>query len=185
MAALAIVATVAGAAMSAYGSYESGQAQRNQALYQSAVATNNQTIANQYAQTEIQRGQVLEQEKREQTAQMISSERATIGANGLDINTGSPLRLQESVAKLGELDAQTIRNNALRSAYGYQVQGMNFGAEAGLFDAEAANAARAGNLGMWSNIMAGASGTAFRWNVMAQEGSLPPFKKFASSIFSG
>lgn len=175
MAYVALIAAVAGAAVSAYSAHEQGVAQQNQANYQAAVARNNQTIANQYAQVEIQRGQVLEEQKREETAQRIGAVRAAAGANGLDVNTGSPLRLQEDTAKLGELDALTIRNNSQRAAYGYQVQGMNFGAQAGLLDSEASNAARAGNLGMWSSIMGGASSVGNKWAQFQNSGAIGPF----------
>lgn len=158
-----LAASAAGAGVSAYGAYEQGQAQRQQALYQAGVAQQNQAIANQYATSEIEKGNVLEQEKRDQTAQMISKERAGFGASGLDVNTGSPLRLQESTAVVGELDAQTIRNNAQRAAYGYEVQGMNFGANAGLLDMEASNASRFGALGALSSIIGGASSVGDKW----------------------
>lgn len=165
-----LLATAIGAGVSAYGAKQQGIAESNQANYQAAVARNNQIVANQYATTELQRGQVLEGEKREQTAQTISNIRAAVGASGLDVASGSALRLQSDTAKVGELDAQTIRNNSQRAAYGYQVQGMNYGATAGLEDAEARNAARSGNLGMWSSIIGGASTVANRWANFANAG---------------
>lgn len=158
-----MASAAAGTAVSAYSSYEQGKAQQQQALYQSAVALNNQKIAQQYATAELQKGDVQEQEKRQQTAQAISAERAAVGANGLDVNTGSPLRLQADTAAVGELDAQTIRNNAQRAAYGYEVQGMNFAANAGLEESAAANAARFGALGAFSSIIGGATTVSNRW----------------------
>lgn len=160
---VALIAAVAGTAVSAYGAYESGQSQQAAGRYQAAVAQNNKIIADQYAQAEIQKGQALEQQKRQETAQREGAVRAGAAASGLDLDSGSPLRLQEDTAKLGELDAQTIRYNANAAAYGYKVQGLNFAAQAQADEMGAENAARAGNLGMWSSIMGGASSVAGKW----------------------
>lgn len=165
-----LVAGVAGAGVSAYSAHEAGVASQQQALYQAQVARNNQQIANQYATVELQKGAVLEQEKRQQTAQQESKIRAGVGASGLDVSTGSPLRLQSDTALLGEQDAQTIRNNSQRAAYGYQVQGLNYAGTAGLEDMAASNAARTGALGEWSSIIGGASTVSSRWAGFSNQG---------------
>jgi hypothetical protein len=165
MAYVALVASAVGAVVGAYGSYESAQSQKSAMQYQAAVAKNDQTIANQYAQAEIQKGQVLEQEKRQETAQRESMVRAAAGGAGLDPNASgsSPLRLQSDTAMLGEQDALTIRNNAQRAAYGYQVQGLNYASQAQLDEMGASSAARAGTLGIWSSIIGGASSVSDKW----------------------
>jgi hypothetical protein len=111
---VALVAAVVGAGVSAYSAYESGQAQQDAARYQAAVARNNQIIADQYAAAEVAKGQRLEDMKRLETAQRQGAVKAAAAANGLDVDRGSPLRLQEDTALLGEFDAQTIRSNAPR-----------------------------------------------------------------------
>lgn len=156
-------ANVAGAVMGAFGSSAQGRAASDAAAYQAAVARNNQTIAEQNAQLAEQKGRQEEAAKREQTAQMMGSLRARAAGSGVDVNSGSPLNLQEDVARLGELDALTIRNNAARSAYGYRTQGADFGAQAGLLDVQAQNARKAGNIGAFSSIIGGASGVADKW----------------------
>lgn len=160
---IAIAATAASAGVAAYGAHEQGVAAANQANYQAQVAVNNQKIASEYATSEIEKGQVLEQNKRTDTAARIGAERAAIGASGLDVNTGSALRLQVDTAAVGELDAQTIRNNSQRAAYGYEVQGMGYAANAGADDAAAQNASRFGALGAFSSIIGGASSVSNRW----------------------
>lgn len=159
----ALLLTAASAGISAYGAIEQGKANSAAASYQAQVAQNNQTIANQNAQFALQQGQQEEAAKRQQTAQTISEQRAITAASGIDPNSGSSKRIQGDTAALGELDAQTIRNNAARTAWGYQNQGMNFGAQASLLQSQSANASAAGELGAFSSIVGGAASVANKW----------------------
>jgi hypothetical protein len=165
-----LAAAAAGAAVSAVGAHQQGVAAQQQAAYQAAVARNNQVLAEQAANDATAKGRVLEQQKRQQVAQQEGMVRAVAGASGFDENSGSPLRIQESVAQVGEEDAQIIRNNAAREAYGYRTQGMNYAAQAGLDEAEGRNAATAGNLGAFSSIIGGASTVSSRWTQFNKEG---------------
>jgi hypothetical protein len=153
----------ASSAVDAYGKEKEGQANAEQAFYQSQVAANNQKIADQNAQYALAQGQQQEAAKREQTAQTISMQRATAAASGLDANTGSSLRTQGDIAGLGALDAATIKNNALRTAYGFKVQGLNFGAEAGMLQNQSKDALADGNLAAFGSIVGGASSISNKW----------------------
>lgn len=166
----ALAASVAGAAVSAYGSYQQGQAQKSAMAYQAQVAKNNQAIADQYAQLETAKGAQLEETKRLATAQQEGAIRAAAGASGLDANAGSPVRLQADTARVGEEDALTIRANAARAAYGYKVQGLNYAAQAGLDEMGAQDAARGGALGAFSSILGGASSVSDKWARFRQAG---------------
>lgn len=166
-----LVAAIAGAGVSAYSAYEQGQSQKASMAYQAQVAKNNQAIADQYAQMELAKGRQMEETKRLATAQQEGAIRAAAGASGLDPNSGSPVRLQEDTARVGEEDALTIRANAARAAYGYRVQGLNYGAQAGLDEMASADAARGGALGAFSSILGGASSTADKWARFKQSGA--------------
>lgn len=169
----AMAATAASAAVGAYSSYESGVAQRNAAMYQAAVAKNNQIYAEQYAQAATARGQRLEDAKRLETAQREGAVKAAAAANGLDVDSGSPLRLQEDTAKLGEYDALTIRDAASREAYGYRIKGSDYAAQAQLDEMRGADASRAGALGAFSSIIGGASSVSGKWVGFKQQGVSP------------
>ena len=114
--------------------------------YQAQVARNNAIISERNAQAAEEAGRTLEQNQRQKTAQIISSTRAAQAANGLDTTSGTPADVQADEAKLGELDALTIKNNAARQAYGYRVEGMSDTANAGLLEQSAANDIVAGNI---------------------------------------
>ncbi|MCW5737790.1 MAG: hypothetical protein KIS73_26960, partial [Enhydrobacter sp.] len=100
-----------------------------QQSYLAQQARQRQQLADQQARDAIQRGQVAEQKQRDLTAQRIGSQTAALAAQGTDLE-GSPTDILGDTKRAGELDALTIRNNAAREAWGYQVQGAGFGADA-------------------------------------------------------
>ncbi|NIF51403.1 hypothetical protein [Burkholderia sp. Ax-1724] len=163
LAEISLAVTAAGAAASAYGAIKQGQAASAASDYQAQVARNNQIVSNAYAKQAQSDGENQVAAKQAQTSQMIGAERAAMAANGVDLDSGSALRIQGDTAKLGDVDAMTIRNNAARQAYGYQLQGLSYSQQAGLDEASASNAKTAGYLGAFSSIVSGASSVAGKW----------------------
>ena len=160
---LSMITGGVGAVTSAIGASNTGQANSAAAQYQAAVARNNATVAENNAQYALAAGRTSEQAQRMKTAQMIGAQRASMAANGIDIGSGTPLNIQESTGQVGEMDALTIRNNAMRQAYGYRVQASDFNANAGLLDMQASNARKAGTIGAFSSIVGGAGSVADKW----------------------
>lgn len=154
---ISIASTVVAGAVSAYGAMQSSQAQSQAADYQAQVSRNNQIVANQNAQAAIQDGQAKEQQQRIQNAQKLGAIVANQGASGLDVNSGSNLLVQEDQAKVGEMDALTVRNNAQREAYGFLAQGTNYAAQAKLDQAQAGWASQSGLINAGSSIVGGAA----------------------------
>lgn len=56
-------------------------------------------------------GVEAENEQRRRAAELLSRQRAQLAATGVDIESGSPLLLQEDTETLGEADALRIRRN--------------------------------------------------------------------------
>ncbi|TAJ87281.1 MAG: hypothetical protein EPO41_23355, partial [Reyranella sp.] len=72
-------------------------------------------------------------------------------------------------AAAGELDARTIRANAAREAYGYQIQGQGYGNTAILESTRAANSTYTSNyLGAGASLLSGASTLADKWRRFQQ-----------------
>ena len=160
---IAIGAAVAGTALSAYGSYEAGQAQKGEATYQAAVARNNEQIANQNANYAEQAGRAKAEAQGLKGAATGGHLKASQAASGIEVNTGSAVDTQVSQREGAQLDTETVMSNSNLQAYGYRTQATNFEAEAGLKDTEAAQAETAGDIGAVSSLLSGASGTAFKW----------------------
>lgn len=157
----------ASTAMNAFGTVAKGAAQYESGQYNAQVARNNETIANSNASMAVMRGNVEAGISRERTAQMIGSERAGYGANGIDVNSGSAVRTQSDTARLGEMDAQTILQNAQRSSWGYQLQGSSYGAQAQLDTMQGTESAL-------SSLVGGVNNFASKWDVFKNAGLNPP-----------
>lgn len=137
MAATAAIATVGVGVLSAKG-------QRDEGKYQKAVLEQNARISEELAADAIERGKFEEGRQRLEVRQVIGSQRASMAAQGIEINDpdDSAGAVQLSTRAQGELDALLIRNNAAREAWGYKVQATDQMAQAKLTDIASKNRAR-------------------------------------------
>lgn len=85
----------------------------------------NSKSANIAAEQTRQIGNIEEERYLKRVRQLIGTQRATAAAQGLDPNEGSALDLQAETAGLGAQDALQIRMNAMRQAWGLNVEGVN------------------------------------------------------------
>lgn len=149
-----------GMIFSGIGQAFAGRAASQADTYQAQVARNNAQIAEQNARYAEQQGQAKEGIIREKTAQIIGEERAAMGANNVDAGSGSAVRVQADSARMGELDALTVRNSAARDAYNWRLQSSTFSQEAILQDRQAIMDKRSGELNFWATSLGGAPSTA-------------------------
>ena len=100
--------------------------------------------------------------------QLKSSQRAAMAANGIDLGTGSAAELQASTDTMKDIDANQLLANAVRNAWGYRMQGVNYQNEAMM--------ARAGakgiNPGMaaFGSLLSGATNVATSWYGLSKSG---------------
>ncbi len=160
---VAAAASIAGTAIGAYGQYRNARASSQAAQYQAQVAQNNHRISEQYAQDALDRGKQEEAAHRAKVDRIKGAQLAALAASGVDISDGTALDLLADTAEMGELDAQIIRNNAEREAYGYRVKGMNYKSEAGLLRTRADTYRSAGMLSVGSSLLSGFGQTAFSY----------------------
>ena len=154
MLAVAAVGTVAGVASGIVGgvsAYQQGKAQQAQAEYQAKVAEDNAKIAQQNASNARQEGIEESRMQRMKTIQAVSSQQASMAANGLDITQGTPLDVIEDTATMGELDALTTQYNAETKAQAYEQQANNFSNQANLDRIAGRNAMQAGKMNALSS----------------------------------
>jgi len=124
---------------SAIGSYYAAEGQKAQQQYQSAIGILNAALAESdatlldlnasisetQARFALMQGQREEQKVRLRTAQIKSTQRTAMAANGVDLGVGSAARVLASTDYMGELDAGQVRANAALQAFGYRVQATN------------------------------------------------------------
>ena len=100
---MAVVAVVS-AAYSADQSIKQGKFQKGTAEYNARVSENE-------AEETRNAGVEAENIQRRKTAELLSKQRAQLGASNIDLTSGSALQLQQDTETLGEADALRIRSN--------------------------------------------------------------------------
>lgn len=148
---LALVLAGVGTAVNVYGQVRAGQeqkklgeAQQRAAESEAALLDYNAAIAELQAKDAVERGREEESKFRVGVRGLIGAQRADIGASGTDVGFGSALDVQADAAMLGELDALTIRTNAAREAWGYEVQAVDIRERARITRTEGRQLAAAG-----------------------------------------
>jgi hypothetical protein len=82
----------------------------------------NAQVAELQAQDALDRGRQDEATYRQGVRTVMGSQRADFAGQNIDVESQSALDVSADTAYLGELDAQQIRTNAQREAWGYKVQ---------------------------------------------------------------
>lgn len=159
-------AGLVGGALNAVGSYNQNIAQANNAAYQAQVAANNAKIAEGNAELETQTGEIQAANYGLKTRAAVGKTMAEQGASGVDVNTGSSVNVRSAESSLGMLDALTIRANAARKAYGYQVGATSDTAESGLLTSESEQAAAAAPVGALGSFLGSVSSAAKNYATM-------------------
>jgi hypothetical protein len=158
LAAAALVASVAGTAMSAYSEIQQGKEQQQWSEYNAAVAERDAASAKQSAEYEA--GQ-----KRKETQKLLGRQRALYGKAGVTLE-GSPLLMMEETASEGEIDALMIEREGKLRAGSYQ-------SEAALSRMKGSAAKRAGYYGAGSSLLTGAGSAMSAYGAKVKPGVKP------------
>ncbi len=142
-----------------YSTYAQTEALKAQSEIQKAQTEMNKEIAEYNAEEAIARGKDDENQFRKQIKKVIGSQRAAIGASGVEISSGSALEVQEDAAAIGEADALTIRQNARMEAMGYKMSALQTGVQGQI--GQATNRAQQSSTLLAGGINAGAAIGAF------------------------
>lgn len=114
----------------------------DEASYSSSMLGVNASLARKQAEDAVSRGESSAMRAKVAARSMVGSQRAALAAQGIDIGSGSALDVQTNTAALAEIDIMTIRNNAAREAWGFNVQAADYGAKASLTKMAGKNKAR-------------------------------------------
>lgn len=137
-----------------YGTKTQASAQRIAGQAQRDMYERNAATTELMATDAIERGRETESRVRLLGRKTIGAQRASLAAQGVDIDAGSAVTAVEDTALMAELDALTVRNNAAREAWGYKVKASDLRAEGQL-------AARAGSQAARNTLLSGAGNAAF------------------------
>lgn len=122
---IAVAATVAGAATSAYSAHQQAKAGNAINANNQQIAENNAKLQEQQALDIQARGESQAQEVRRRAAAMESQQRVGLAANGLDLNSGTAFDLIGQTDFFGRQDAQTTRDNAAKDAWAVRTGASN------------------------------------------------------------
>jgi hypothetical protein len=155
---------MAGAGASAVGTIAGGIANQNSASYQAAVANNNSIVAQQNATEAEEAGSAAAENQSLKGAAELGKVKTAQAANGIDVNSGSALDVQESERETNQLSTENVFHNDLMQAYGYRVQSENFQSEAALDTAKADEAVPASVLSATGGLLSSASSIGGKWS---------------------
>ena len=166
----ALISQIGGTVTSAAGSYYSGRAAQSTARFQADMADINARMAESSAQSALYQGQQQVGQLTLKAGQLKSSQRAALAANGVDLGAGSAAELQASTDLMKEIDANTLTANAVRSAWGYRTQAVNYQSEALMKRATADSISPMASAA--TSLLGSAGQVAGSWYMMNKAGAL-------------
>lgn len=152
---------IAGSVMSVIGAFAGAQAERSRLQFQADMDRVNQAIAETNARAALMVGQREAQAVMLRTGQIKASQEASMAANGIDIGEGTAARVRTSTEFMGQTDVNTVAANAIRAAFGYRMQGTNFGIDATMRSAAADSVSPWMSAG--TSLLTGAGRVAPQW----------------------
>jgi hypothetical protein len=116
----------AGALTSAMGAKSKAESQKMALEGQAYMDDINARLSELSAQSALLAGQRQEGSIYLKRGQVKSSQRAALAANGIDLTSQTAINILTTTDVMGEVDANTAKANAIRNAWGYRTEGMNY-----------------------------------------------------------
>jgi hypothetical protein len=114
----------------------------------------NEQMAQLQAADARRRGDIAAGQQYQRGQQIVSAQRAQMGASGADVNSGTNAIIQAGTGAISELDRLTISHNAALEAIGYNFQGRMAGIAG---QNNASMALNAGIMGLGKGLIQGAN----------------------------
>lgn len=99
-----------------------GFSQRETARTRRDIAKFNARVEELRAEDARRRGVELAGISRGKTKKILGSQKVIQAASGIDVTTGSAADIRAETQDIGELDEITIKNNAMREAFGFETR---------------------------------------------------------------
>ena len=167
------IMSAAGGIVGAIGAESQGKATKAADQYQAAILRQNAQLSQQKGEMVTEAGEAAAGKQGLATRANVGQIKAAEGASNIDVNSGSAVKVHQSATELGMLDALTIRSNAARAAYGYQVEAQGQEEQATLEEAAGQYAGTAGDIAAVSSLLSGASSAGnqyARWSQLSGGG---------------
>lgn len=159
-----------GGGLSAGSSILGGINKSSQLKYQAGIARMNQQVMSQNAEYERAVGERKAQQSgmksRFEGGQILTTQ----AASGINVNSGSNKLVQDSQKDLAVHDQDVIRANAAKKAFGYDVEAVQEGSKASMYDKGASNAKTEGFIKAGGTLLGTATSVADKWLWGQQKG---------------
>ncbi|WP_300379639.1 hypothetical protein [Henriciella sp.] len=175
MAIASLAAQGAGVGMNAVGSYYGALNRKRDAEFQARMARINADLAESDARAALGRGERQEQASRLENAQLKSRQRVGYASSGVDLGSDTAVDALTSTDVMGEVDANTIKANALRQAWGHRIEATGLRGQAGMAEASAEGISPWMEAG--TSLLAGASQVHSSFQDFKRSGALDKSKK--------
>jgi len=147
---------IGAATVSAVGQVQAGIYQSQMARYQAGVAEQNKQLTREAAADAIVQGQDQQRQLGREIAARVGAQEARMGANNVDITSGSAARLIDDTRMVGGEDQAALSENILRQVKGLQIDAWSFESKKRASQAEARQAPVAAAFGAASTLLGGA-----------------------------
>ena len=163
--AIAVTTAVVSASVSAYGSYQQGQAQKRMNQYNSDVANQQALIQARTADTNVQlvQSEAANQSKIQarKVMQLEGEQKGVLAAQGVGGGSVTSADIEKSTLDTAELDKQAIKYNADTKSWaiksGSDFESWNLANQSNQYTMAGKNAAMAGDIGVGTSLLQGAS----------------------------
>ncbi|WP_062446806.1 hypothetical protein [Gluconobacter oxydans] len=165
---MGIAAQAASAGLGMAGSLINGFSQSASDKAAARVAQANAVASNSQATAAIDQGYLSAQKDYQEGAQKLGAQRAQMAANGVALDSGSALDVQEATGRNTGLNVGSDLYDANVKAVNYRNQTTSYNNEARADRASASNAVTGGVVG---GVLAAGSAFAGKWDDMFKSGS--------------
>lgn len=146
-----------GAMQQAEGAKYEGEAKANMYNYQAGVAEINKHIQLQNADWARNAGEVEASISGMKSRQQMGEIAAAQSGSGVDVNSGTAVRVRDSQHDVAAYDQSLIRNKAAKAAYGYEVEAFQQGEQAKIYRMGADYSRKSGEIKAKTSIIGGAA----------------------------
>ena len=160
---IGMAASGASGAAGIFSSLFGGSAKSDAYKYQSSMAWQNAAIAKQNQKYALDIGEQQAEKAGIAGAAQAGQIKAAQGASGVDVNSGSAKQVQDSQHLVSQMDLNTIREKAAKTAYDFSVQATNYENQARGYDKAASNAKTEGILGAVSSFIGTVGSVSSKW----------------------
>lgn len=158
-----MAASGASGAAGIFSSLFGGSAKADAYKYQSSMAWQNAAIAKQNQKYALDIGEQQAEKAGIAGAAQAGQIKAAQAASGLDVGGGSAKAVQESQHLVSQMDLNTIREKAAKTAYDFSVQATNYENQAKGYSKAASNARTEGILGAVSSFIGTVGSVSSKW----------------------